>query len=69
MGIQEWACVDYTLSSDKQNGCNSTGRVVTVGNTIVVSKTTLQTSVEKYTCGSEFVAHRQVIDAVMTVRD
>ena len=39
------------------------------GNTPLVSKSSLQKSVEKSTCGSEFVACGQVIDAVLTVRD
>jgi len=68
-GLEVWAYVDAALNADKRNGRSSTGFVVMVGNTPVVAKARTQSSVEKSTYGSEFVACQEVIEEVLGVRE
>ena len=51
-----WTYIDAALNVDKRNGRSSTSFVVIIRNTPIVSKARTQTSVEKSTYGSEFVA-------------
>ena len=48
--------MDIALNADKRNRRSSTSFVIMIGNTPIVPKDRTQTSVEKSTYGSEFVA-------------
>ena len=64
-----WAYIDSALNADKHNGRSSIGYTMIVGNTLVVPKARVQTSVEKSTYGSEFVTANDVIDEILGVRE